>query len=166
MLDSLKEGRSVGLLSEAGCPGIADPGAVVVRRAHELEATVLPLVGPSSIVLALMASGMSGQQFGFHGYLPHKKPDLQKRLRSLEQESARFQQTQLFIETPYRNEQLVEVLLETLQPSTALCIASELTQPQEYIRTRTIDQWQKSTLPDLKKHPTVFCLFAGKRIQL
>lgn len=156
-----KEGKDIGLMSEAGCPGVADPGAEVVALAHQRGLTVVPLVGPSSLLLALMASGLNGQRFCFHGYLPPQRPELARTLKQLEQESARRQQTQIFIETPYRNRQVVETALKTLAPGTLLCIASNLTLPDAYIRTRTIAGWNANPPPDLHKAPAVF-LILGK----
>jgi len=153
-----RQNRDAGILSEAGCPGVADPGAVAVRIAHELGWRVVPLVGPSAILLALMASGMSGQSFVFHGYLPLDKHDRSRTLRHLEQEARRRQQTQIFMETPYRNNQLLKDVLAICQPDTQLCIASHVTAPDELIRTLPIRDW-KTQLPDLHKKPTVFLLF-------
>lgn len=161
LLEPLLEGRDAGLLSEAGCPGVADPGAPLVALAHRHGVEVVPLVGPSSILLALMASGLNGQRFSFQGYLPAKKPELQKQLKHLEQQSAREGSTQIFIETPYRNEGLLETLLHALSPSVRLCIAADLTLPGQYIRTQTVAQWRKETaLPPLAKRPAVFLLLA------
>lgn len=161
MLAPAETGRDTGLLSEAGCPGVADPGAVVVALAHRRGIEVVPLVGPSSLLLALMASGMNGQQFCFHGYLPAQKGQVGRELKKLEQLSARYRQTQLFIETPYRNNQLVEAALGSLGPATRLCIAVDLTLPSEYIRTQTIAEWQKAPPPDLNKRPAIFLIEAG-----
>lgn len=152
------EGYDIGLLSEAGCPGVADPGAEIVRLAYEKGVEVVPMVGPSSILLALMASGMNGQQFCFQGYLSPKKPQLQQDLKRLEQLAKRHRQTQIFIETPYRNESLVETALKTLSPKTRFCIACDLTSEQEYVQTYSIEQWRKTPLPNLKKRPTIFLL--------
>jgi 16S rRNA (cytidine1402-2'-O)-methyltransferase len=154
----MKEGRTVGLISEAGCPGIADPGQLLTEAAHLAGATVRPLVGPSSILLALMASGMNGQQFRFAGYLPVDAAGRAKALKELEQESRQKNCTQLFIETPYRNQQLLETILATCLQTTRLCIAANLTGPGEFIHTRTISDWRQSPLPELHKKPTVFCL--------
>jgi len=160
-LDPALAGHDMGLLSEAGCPGVADPGADMVQRAHELGIRVVPLVGPSSILLALMASGMSGQQFAFHGYLSPKRPQLARDLKRLEQESARLKQTQVFMETPYRNQNILEEALKNLMPSTYLGVAADLTLPSEYTATFTIGSWKKRTLPDLHKRPSIFTLYAG-----
>lgn len=157
-LDLAMEGHDMGLLSEAGCPGVADPGAKIVAQAHRLGIRVIPLVGPSSILLALMASGMSGQSFAFHGYLSVKPPELIKDLKSLEQ-SARRGQTQIFIEAPYRNDRIVELALENLRPDTFFGIAVDLTAPEEYIRSLTIQQWQKEKRPELHKRPAIFMIF-------
>lgn len=156
-LRELPEGVDVGVLSEAGCPGVADPGAVAVALAHSLGWRVAPLVGPSSILLALMASGFSGQSFAFQGYLPIDRAERQKAIKRLEQLVASQQQTQLFMETPFRNNQLLEALLQTCQPDSRLCIASNLTAPEEYIRIQTIAQWRVSP-PNLHKKPTIFVL--------
>ncbi|WP_234734615.1 SAM-dependent methyltransferase [Tellurirhabdus bombi] len=157
-LDSLtKQGRNAGVLSEAGCPGVADPGAVAVRLAHQRGWKVVPLVGPSSILLALMASGMSGQSFVFHGYLPIDRNDRVRVLRHLEKEAQQRQQTQIFMETPYRNNHLLQDILANCQAETRLCIASNVTAPDEVIRTLSIREW-KSQKMDLHKKPTVFLL--------
>lgn len=156
----LKAGKNIGIISEAGCPGVADPGQLLVGVAHEAQALVKPLTGPSAILLALMGSGMNGQQFQFVGYLPIDTGHRIKTIRELEAESARKQCTQLFIETPYRNNQLLETLLKTCQPATLLCIAADITASTEFIQTKTMADWKKS-LPDLHKRPTIFCLLAG-----
>ncbi len=155
-----EKGEDIGLMSEAGCPGVADPGAEIVRLAHQKGIQVVPLVGPSSILLALMASGMNGQGFAFQGYLPAKKLELAKALKKLEQVSGKLKQTQIFIETPYRNHGLIEVALASLKSSTRLCIAAELTLSTEFILTKTIGQWKKATIPDLHKKPVIFLLQA------
>lgn len=152
-----KHNQQAGVMSEAGCPGVADPGAVAVSIAHKLDMTVVPLVGPSSILLALMASGLSGQSFVFHGYLPIDRQDRGRTLRHLEKEAQQRQQTQIFIETPYRNNQLLNDILTTCQPDSRLCIACNLTAPDALVRTRTVKEW-KASLPDLHKKPTVFLL--------
>ncbi|MBN8823686.1 MULTISPECIES: SAM-dependent methyltransferase [unclassified Spirosoma] len=149
--------QHAGVLSEAGCPGVADPGAVVVGMAHTLGWRVEPLVGPSSILLALMASGMSGQSFVFHGYLPIDRQDRARTLRNLEKEAQQHQQTQIFMETPYRNDALFADILTSCQANTRLCVASNLTAPDALVRTLTIREW-KSNVPDLRKKPTVFLL--------
>lgn len=155
----VKEGKTIGIISEAGCPGIADPGQLLIEAAQQLNAVVKPLVGPSSILLALMASGMNGQQFQFVGYLPIDNQQRFKALKELEAESKKKNSTQIFIETPYRNNQLIETILKTCQPSTRLCIASELTSANEYIKTKTIAEWKKEKT-DFHKKPVIFCLHA------
>ena len=156
--DILKSGKSVGILSEAGCPGVADPGAAVVAWAHRQGVEVVPLVGPSSILLALMASGMNGQSFTFHGYVSAKREDLGKDLKKLEETARRLNQTQIFIETPYRNGQMIETAFKVLQPNTRFGIAADLTTPPQYIAVKTIAEWKKTTLPELHKHPIVFLI--------
>jgi 16S rRNA (cytidine1402-2'-O)-methyltransferase len=157
----IKENKTIGLLSEAGCPGIADPGQILTAIAHETGATIRPLVGPSSILLALMASGLNGQQFKFNGYLPVDNNNRARTIKDLEAESARLNCTQIFIETPYRNNQLLATLLSTCRPSTRLCIAANLTGRNEYIRTYPISRWRElNPTPDLHKQPTIFCLLA------
>lgn len=146
-----------GIISEAGCPGIADPGAVAVGFAHQLGYKVRPLVGPSSILLALMGSGFNGQSFTFHGYLPIDKPAKIKTLKSLEQTAKTKQQTQIFMETPYRNNQLLEDALQNLHPETMLCIAANITAEDELIKTLPVREWKKQK-PDLHKKPTIFLL--------
>lgn len=160
LLAPLLSGHDLGLMSEAGCPGVADPGALLARRAHELGIRVVPLVGPSSILLALMASGLGGQQFAFHGYLPARDPERSGRIGELEKESQRLDQTQIFIETPYRNEVMFEALLKACKPATRLCVASNLTLADEQIATRRIVEWRAATPPTLHHRPTVFLLSA------
>lgn len=155
----VKEGKRIGIISEAGCPGVADPGQRLVQAAQELQATVRPLVGPSSILLALMASGMNGQQFHFHGYLPIDNAQRIKVVRDLESNSARQQCTQLFIETPYRNNAMLDTLIKQCKPDTRICVAVDLTGPKEWVRTRTVKQWQHD-VPDLHKRPAIFLLQA------
>ena len=157
---AIKEGKTIGIISEAGCPGIADPGQLLVEVAHENGAVVKPLVGPSSILLALMASGMNGQQFRFAGYIPIDNAERMKFVRDLESDSLKRNSTQVFIETPYRNNSVIEMLLKTCQPATRLCIAADLTSPREFIRTLTIAEW-KTQVPDLHKRPAIFCLLAS-----
>lgn len=157
-LDDAMNGKDVGLLSEAGCPGVADPGAAIVAMAHQKGIKVMPLVGPSSILLALMGSGMNGQGFSFHGYLSPKRPLLAKDLKRLERLSIQNRQTQIFIETPYRNTGLVEEAFKTLALSTRFCIAADLTTPDEYIQTHTIKTWKQLKLPELHKRPAIFLL--------
>ncbi|UIR58042.1 SAM-dependent methyltransferase [Sphingobacterium sp. SRCM116780] len=154
----LLAGKHVGLMSEAGCPGVADPGADVVAEAHRLGIKVVPLVGPSSILLALMASGFSGQKFAFQGYLPIDKIDRSKRIKELEECAIREKQTQIFIETPFRNNQLMTELLRSCKGNTKLCVACDLTDEQEFIKTLTIDQWKKRT-DDFHKRPAIFLLY-------
>ncbi|MBG8553259.1 SAM-dependent methyltransferase [Hymenobacter guriensis] len=149
-------GQDAGVISEAGCPGIADPGAELAKAAHQLGIRVVPLVGPSSLLLALMASGMNGQSFTFHGYLPIERGRRGAAIKQLEKLAQAQHQTQLFIETPYRNMQLLEDLLSQLHGSTRLCVAANLTAPNEYIRTDTISNWKKAGPPDLHKQPAVF----------
>lgn len=155
-----EEGKIIGILSEAGCPGIADPGQFLVGLAQELDLPVVPLVGPSSILLALMASGMNGQHFRFNGYLPIESHARQQTIRELETESAKTNCTQIFIETPYRNNQLLEVLLKTCKPNTRLCVAVNVTGKEEKINTKTIGQW-KTAISDLHKKPAIFLIQAG-----
>jgi 16S rRNA (cytidine1402-2'-O)-methyltransferase len=156
------EGNDIGVLSEAGCPGVADPGALVVKLAHEKGVEVVPLVGPSSILLALMASGMSGQSFSFLGYLPNKGNELAREIKRLETLSSKFNQTQIFIETPYRNTAMINTLLQTLSGGTHLAIGVNLTLPEEKIISMPIAQWKKIKLPDFNKQPAVFLIYAGR----
>lgn len=149
------EGKNVGLMSEAGCPGVADPGAAIVKLAHDKGIQVVPLVGPSSILLAIMASGMNGQSFAFNGYLPIDKGEKKSALKAFEKLSQDKKQSQLFIETPYRNNKLLEDIINTLQPTTHLCIAADITLPTELIKTKTIAQWKKE-MPDLHNRPCIF----------
>jgi len=159
LMQAMKNGKTVGIISEAGCPGIADPGQLLVETAHRGGATVKPLVGPSSILLALMASGMNGQQFRFAGYLPIDGGERIKFVRELEADSLKRNSTQVFIETPYRNGQIIEMLVKTCRPNTRLCIAADLTAPTEYIRTLSIAEW-KTQIPELHKRPAIYCLMA------
>lgn len=159
-LKPLEAGESVGVISEAGCPAVADPGADVVAIAQRKGFKVVPLVGPSSMIMAVMASGLNGQSFAFHGYLPIDPADRMKRLKQLEERAVREHQTQLFIETPYRNAKLFATLCQTLRPQTRLCIAAGITTDDEWICTRTVADWRRSTLPDLSKIPAIF-LFGG-----
>ena len=151
------EGISIGLLSEAGCPAIADPGAEVVRLAHQMDIKVVPLVGPSSILLALMGSGMNGQSFTFNGYLPIDKSERKSKLKSLERISSEHNQAQIFIETPYRNMKMLDDLISTLHPSTRICVACDLTLPTEFIKTKSAADW-KSNKEDFHKRPTIFII--------
>jgi 16S rRNA (cytidine1402-2'-O)-methyltransferase len=150
-------GKNIAIMSEAGCPGIADPGQILIAAAQEMNATIKPLVGPSSILLALMASGMNGQQFEFVGYLPIDNLERNKTITALENASQKKNSTQIFIETPYRNNQLLENLLKTCKPTTRLCIAAELTGPNEFIKTKTIADWKKEKT-DFHKKPVIFLL--------
>lgn len=152
-------GKTIGIMSEAGCPGVADPGQVLVGAAQEMGAVVAPLVGPSSILLALMASGMNGQQFAFTGYLPIDGQQRIKAIKELEAESKRKDSTQIFIETPYRNNQMLETLVKTCQPATRLCVAVNITGPDELIKTLTAAQWEREKI-DLHKKPAIFLLKA------
>jgi 16S rRNA (cytidine1402-2'-O)-methyltransferase len=156
-IQPLLNGKNIGLMSESGCPGIADPGAVIVKLAHEKGIQVVPLVGPSSILLALMASGMNGQSFAFNGYLPIDKDDKKQALKTFERLSFEKNQSQLFIETPYRNNKLMEDLLQLLQPNTLLCVACDITLPTEYIKTKTINEWKKEKA-DLHNRPCIFII--------
>ncbi|MCK4406693.1 MAG: SAM-dependent methyltransferase [Bacteroidales bacterium] len=157
-LNSIDKGKDIGLLSEAGTPCIADPGAEIVRMAHQKNIRVIPLVGPSSIFLALMASGFNGQNFVFHGYLPVKKYLKINKIKTLEKDAQQKNQTQIFIETPYRNKQLLDSIIETCNKETLLCIACDITLKNEFITTKTIAEWSKN-LPEIHKRPTVFLLY-------
>ncbi len=158
-LDVCQEGISVGVLSEAGVPGVADPGATIVKQAHEKGIQVIPLVGPSSILLAMMASGMNGQNFAFNGYLPIDKSDKKKAIKELERLSRDKKQSQIFIETPYRNGKMLDDLRAILQANTRLCVACDITLPSEYIKTLPVSKW-KSENPDLHKRPAIFIIQA------
>lgn len=160
LLAPILAGADAGLVSEAGCPAVADPGALLVRRAHERGVKVVPFVGPSSILLALMASGLNGQSFAFHGYLPVDATERAKRLRDLEQQSRKAQQTQIFIETPYRNRALLDTLLASCAPSTRVCVAVDLTLASETIVSRAVSDWKKAPALDLHKRPAIFLLLA------
>ena len=155
----LLDGNDMGIISEAGCPAVADPGADIVALAHRKGIRVVPLVGPSSILLAQMASGFNGQSFAFVGYLPIEAAERQKRLRKLEHRAKEENQTQLFIETPYRNMKLFDELTATLKGDTRLCIACDITLESEYIETRTIGEWKQKKPQDLNKRPTIFGIF-------
>lgn len=157
MLQPCLEGKDVGVISDAGCPGIADPGALVVEAAHKQGIKVVPLVGPSSILLAMMASGFNGQNFAFNGYLPIEKQERKKEIKRLEQLSHQLQQSQLFIETPYRNNQLLEALIQILNPETKICVACDITLPTELIETHTASHWKRKKV-DLHKRPTLFII--------
>lgn len=158
-LNACLEGFDVGILSEAGCPGIADPGAAVVKIAHEKNIQVIPLVGPSSILLALMASGMNGQNFAFNGYLPIDSTERKKYIKNLERKSKEDNQSQIFIETPYRNNKMLEELIKSLAPSTRICVAADITLPTEYIKTKTAINWKNENV-DLHKRPAIFIIHA------
>ena len=157
-LKPISEGYAVGVISEAGCPAIADPGADVVAIAQRKNIPVIPLVGPSSILMSLMASGFNGQSFAFHGYLPIDSNERISKLKLLEQRVYTENQTQLFIETPYRNQKLAEDILKTCKPSTKLCIAADITCEEEFIKTKTIAEWKKR-LPNLDKRPCIFLIY-------
>jgi len=162
----IREGKNIGIISEAGCPGVADPGQGLIAIAQDLNADVKPLVGPDSIILALMASGMNGQHFKFAGYLPIDEHDRAKAIKELETESQKIGCTQIFIETPYRNNRLIETLLKKCKPTTKLCIAVDLTGKNEWIKTKTITEWSKGLLSekkekvDIHKRPAIFLLLA------
>ncbi|MGH8735972.1 MAG: SAM-dependent methyltransferase [Burkholderiales bacterium] len=162
LLTPLREGRALGLLSEAGCPAIADPGAPLIAAAHRESYRVVPLIGPSSIMLALMASGLEGQRFAFWGYLPRNKDAREARIRELERRSREDGATQVFIETPYRNDAMMSSLLRACSPETQLCIASNLTSSQENIRARSVAAWRAQP-PSLARHPSVYMLLAQRR---
>ena len=156
-LDPCLKGISMGLLSEAGCPAIADPGSDVVALAHQQDIRVVPIVGPSSILLALMSSGLNGQNFAFNGYLPIDKVERRKHIKLLEKRSSELQQTQIFIETPYRNNQMLDSLVKALNSKTKICVACDLTLPTEYIKTQTAEEW-KSNEEDFHKRPSIFII--------
>lgn len=159
LMKPLLEGKNVGIVSESGCPGIADPGALAVAYAHRKNIKVVPLVGPSSILLALMASGLNGQQFAFHGYLPIDSKEAAGKIKQLEQESRQKNQTQIFIETPYRNNQVLKSLIDNLNSNSLICVAFNLTGKDEFIRTQTVSLWKKQ-VPTLSKEPAVFLFLA------
>jgi 16S rRNA (cytidine1402-2'-O)-methyltransferase len=159
-LNACRQGKNIGLISEAGCPGVADPGAEIANIAHKEDIQIIPLVGPSSILLSLMASGMNGQSFAFNGYLPIDKLDVKKKLKDLERISRSHNQTQMFIETPYRNNKLIDTLHQSLQSNTKLCIACDISLNTEYIKTKTIGEWKKTAKPDLHKRPCIFLIHA------
>lgn len=159
-LNTCRQGKDIGLISEAGCPGVADPGAEIANIAHKEDIQIIPLVGPSSILLSLMASGMNGQSFAFNGYLPIDKLDVKKKLKDLERISRSHNQTQMFIETPYRNNKLIDTLHQSLQSNTKLCIACDISLNTEYIKTKTIGEWKKTAKPDLHKRPCIFLIHA------
>ena len=154
----LESGKNIGIMSEAGCPCVADPGSDIVTWAYANNFEVMPLVGPSSIMLALMASGMNGQSFAFQGYLSAKREEIGRDLKKMEDTARRLHQTQIFIETPYRNKQVIEAALSTLSSATRFCIAADLTTPTEFIQTHTIAAWKQKKIPDLHKKPAIFLL--------
>ncbi|MFN2262394.1 MAG: SAM-dependent methyltransferase, partial [Psychroflexus sp.] len=158
-LDPCEQGIDMGLLSDAGCPGVADPGAQIVSLAHQKNIKVVPLVGPSSILLAMMASGMNGQNFTFHGYLPIEKSERKQFLKKIEKQSKDLEQAQIFIETPYRNNKLLQALTSTLQASTRIHVAVDLTLSTEYVKTQTAEAWKKTSI-DLHKRPAIFIIQA------
>lgn len=158
MLRPVEEGRSAGVISEAGVPGVADPGADIVALAHRKGIRVVPLVGPSSILMVMMASGQNGQSFAFVGYLPVKEPDRSRTIKSLERRAQMEHQAQIFIEAPYRNVKLFESLVATLSPKMRLTVASDITSPEELIQTLTVEEWLKRGVPEIQKRPTIFVL--------
>ncbi|MEO6814942.1 MAG: SAM-dependent methyltransferase [Ginsengibacter sp.] len=153
----INEGKNIAIISEAGCPGVADPGQILVNEAQKLNQEIKPLVGPNSILLALMASGLNGQNFCFHGYLPIDNFERIKKIKELEEESLKKKCTQIFIETPFRNNKIIETILQNCKPSTQFCIASELTSSNEWIKTKTIAEWRKEKI-DLHKKPVIYLL--------
>lgn len=157
-IKTLSDGTSVGVISEAGCPAVADPGAIVVGMAQRRGLRVIPLVGPSSMIMSVMASGLNGQSFAFNGYLPMEPADRAKRLKMLESRAINENQTQLFIETPFRNRKMFDALCHNLRPQTRLCIAAGITTQEEWIHTHTIAEWKRTTLPDLSKVPAIFLI--------
>ena len=157
-LTPLLEGFDIGLLSESGCPAVADPGSKMVALAHQKNIRVIPMTGPSSIILALMASGLNGQQFKFHGYLPSEKEDRIKKIIAIENESSKYHETQIFIETPYRNQHIFNDLISKLQDKTKLCIALDISSENEFILMKNIKDWKKEKTPDLKNKPCVFLI--------
>ena len=160
LLAPLLAGKNVGLMSDAGCPGVADPGAKLVALAHQKNIKVVPFVGPSSILLSLMASGLNGQQFAFLGYLPVDKQARNLKLKEIEKRSQTHNETQIFIETPYRNQHMLEAILTNCNANTRLCVACHVSLPDELIVTKRISEWKQSTMPDLHKKPTVFLILA------
>lgn len=159
---ALKQNKNVGIISDAGCPGIADPGQILIEAAQQIQATVKPLVGPSSILLALMASGMNGQCFTFVGYLPIDSIERKKKILEIEESSAGQNCTQIFIETPYRNNQMMASILQICKPETMLCVAADITGSEEKIKTKSVEQWKKQPAPELHKKPVIFLIYAGK----
>ncbi len=161
LLAPLLNGHNVGLMSDAGCPGIADPGADVVKQAHKKGIEVIPLVGPSSVVLSVMASGFNSQNFAFVGYLPIEKPQKIKRIKELEQLALKTKQAQFFIETPYRNEQMLEMLFSVLSPQTLVFIGKDLLSNQQFLKSATVANWKNSAKPEVNKIPVVFGIYGG-----
>lgn len=159
-LKPLKEGKNAGLISEAGCPAVADPGSELVKMAHAQNIQVSPLVGPSSILLALMGSGFNGQQFTFHGYLPIEKSPRQRKIQQLEQESKKYNRTQIFMEAPYRNDAIVKDVIKNCAPDTRFCTATDLTLPDQLIISKAVSEWKNFPHPSLNKRPTIFLLSA------
>ncbi len=157
--EKIKQGKNIAIISEAGCPGVADPGQILVHEAQKLNAGVKPLVGPNSILLALMASGMNGQHFSFLGYLPIDNSERIKKIKQIEEESAKNKSTQIFIETPYRNNKMFETILQHANPTTQLCIAVDITSANEFIKTKSVADWKKEKI-DLHKKPVIFLLQA------
>ncbi len=158
MVDIIEKGRSAGVISEAGVPAVADPGALVVEACHRRGIRVVPLVGPSSIIMAMMASGLNGQSFAFNGYLPIKEPERSRAIRSYEKRAQSEGQSQLFIEAPYRNVKLFDQLLTVLAPAARLTVAVDITAPEEYIKTKSVKAWRESERPDMNKKPTIFII--------
>jgi 16S rRNA (cytidine1402-2'-O)-methyltransferase len=158
MLRPIVEGRSAGVISEAGVPGVADPGADIVALAHKHDIRVVPLVGPSSILMVMMASGQNGQSFAFVGYLPVKEPERTRHIRNLEQRAIQERQAQIFIEAPYRNVKLFDTLVKSLKPTMRLTVATDITSKDEFIQTHTIAEWRKRSMPNFEKRPTIFVL--------
>lgn len=158
-LNPLKKGFPMGVISEAGCPAVADPGAAVVQMAHKNNLRVIPLVGPSSMIMAVMGSGFNGQSFAFNGYLPVKNGDRAQKIRQLEMRAQKENQTQLFIEAPYRNLKMLETILNCCKPDTKLCIAAGITCPEEFIHTHTVAEWKKMPAPDINKVPAIFLIY-------
>lgn len=159
-LGPVKKGKNAGLLSEAGCPAVADPGSQLVKMAHAQNIRVTPLVGPSSILLALMGSGFNGQQFTFHGYLPIEKTPRRKTIQQLEQESRQHDRTQIFMEAPHRNDAIVKDVIQCCAPDTRFCTATDLTLPDEMIISKAVSEWKNFSTPSLNKRPTIFLLYA------
>lgn len=155
----IKEKKPMGIISDAGCPAVADPGAAVVEMAQKKNIEVIPLVGPSSMIMAVMASGFNGQSFAFNGYLPVKNAERTQKIRQLENLAYKENQTQLFIEAPYRNIKMLESILQTCKPSTRLCIACGITTKDEYIKTKTVAEWKKEALPEINKIPAIFLIY-------